>query len=288
MASRPTWKGHLRLSLVSCAVTLSPATTDSRRISFHLLNPRTQNRVKQQYVDAETGTVVDNKSLVKGYEIDGEQHVVIDDDELDKIKLESTHTIDIERFVERAEVDGIYYNKPYFMVPDGKVSEEAYAVIREAMRRQGKVAIARLVLSAREHVVAIEPTGEGMSVTTLRAPNEVQSAKLAFEDIRKAKVTPEMLKLAESIIADKVGPFEPSMFEDRYQAALQEIVEAKTAGRKPALPRTARPSNVVNLMDALRRSVRQSHAKPAAPAKPTATRRAPKAGRSAASRRQAS
>jgi DNA end-binding protein Ku len=283
MPTRPTWKGHLRLSLVSCAVTLSPATSDSRRISFHLLNPRTHNRVKQQYVDAETGAAVDGKALVKGYEVDDGQYVVVGDDELDKIKIESSHTIDIERFVERGAVDRIYYNKPYFMAPEGRVSEEAYAVIREAMRHQDRVAIARLVLSAREHVVAIEPYGEGMSVTTLRAPNEVRSAESAFEEIPRAKVAPEMLKLAESIIADKAGRFDPAMFEDRYQAALQEIVAAKTAGRKPSLPRAARPSNVVNLMDALRRSVHKSSAKPPAPARP-----APKGRRQGTRRRQAS
>ena len=256
------------MSLVACAVTLSPATTEIERINFHMLNPKTQNRLKQQLVDAETGETVDRADVIKGYEFDKDQFVVVDEAELAGIKIESTHTIDIERFVDRSEVDDLYYSKPYFMVPDGKISEEAYAVIREAMRRQGKVAIARLVLSAREHIVAIAPDDGGMSVTTLREPNEVRSAKTAFAGIREIKVDPQMVKLAESIIAEKVGPFEPKMFEDRYQAALRELVDAKQKGRKPTSPRASQPSNVVNLMDALRRSVKGAR-KPATSPKET-------------------
>jgi DNA end-binding protein Ku len=248
------------LSLVSCAVTLSAATTESELVRFHMLNPKTKNRVKQQLVDSETGEAVERSDVIKGYEFDKGQFVVVDDEELSAVKVESTHTIDIERFVDRADVDDAYYNKPYFMVPDGKISEEAYAVIHEAMRHQGKIAIARLVLSAREHVVAIAPDGKGMSLTTLRAPNEVRSAKAAFADVKEAKLDPQMVKLAESIIAQKIGPFEPSRFEDRYQAALRDLVEAKLKGRKPTPSPTQQPSNVVNLMDALRKSIEGARA----------------------------
>ncbi len=264
MAVRATWKGHLRLSLVTCAVNLSPATTEIERISFHMLNPATQNRVKQQLVDAETGDVVDRKDVVKGYEYEKGRYVIVDDDELEKIKIESTHTIDIERFVERENVDRFYYNKPYFMVPEGRIAEEAYAVIREAIKRQERVAIGRLVLSAREHVVAIEPHDTGMSVTTLRSPEEVRSTRTAFQDLKQPRLSDDMVKLAESIIAGKTGPFDPDMFEDRYQAALREVIDAKLKHRKPSLPKTREPGNVVNLMDALRRSVHESTLKPAA------------------------
>jgi DNA end-binding protein Ku len=280
--ARPSWKGHLRLSLVTCAVHLVPATSDSERISFHMLNPKTGNRVKQQLVDAETGDVVERSDVVKGYEYEKGTYVVIEDDELAKIKIESTHTIDVERFVDRAKVDSFYYNRPYFMLPDGRISEEAYAVIREAIKRTGMVGIGRLVLSAREHVVAIEPHDAGMALTTLRAPNEVRRARDAFEDLRDVKLEKEMVELASSIVKGKAGPFDPKMFEDRYQDALRKLVEAKAHGKRPALPKAdAAPRNVVNLMDALRRSVHHSASKPPAQSK---SRRASH-GRSPATKR---
>lgn len=265
--ARPTWKGHLRLSLVACEVNLTPATTESERISFHMLNPETHNRVRQQLIDGETGDVVDRKSVVKGYEYDKGQYVIVEDAELEKVRIESTRTIDIERFVDRSDVDDLYFNKPYFMAPEGKISEEAFAVIREAMARQDKVAIARLVLSAREHVVAIEPKGKGMALTTLRAPNEVRASDDVFADLKDAKVDPDMVKLAQSIIASKAGSFDPSAFEDRYQAALRELVEAKLKGRKLTTPKVAAPSNVVNLMEALRKSVAESADQPSSPSR---------------------
>jgi DNA end-binding protein Ku len=286
--ARPTWKGHLRLSLVSCAVTLSPATTESELVRFHMLNPKTQNRVKQQLIDSETGDVVERKDVVKGYEVDKGQFVIVDEKELKNVQIESTHTIDIERFVDRGAVDDLYYSKPYFMVPDGKVAEEAYAVIREAMRRQDKIAIARVVLSAHEHVVIIEPRDEGMSVMTLRAPNEVRSTKSAFAEMKGVKADAEMIKLAESIIATKVGLFEPSLFEDRYQAALRELVEAKMKGRKLPKPQASKPNNVVNLMDALRRSIKTDGAGERTRGHKAASQSAKKATSLAAKRRKAS
>lgn len=276
--ARPSWKGHLRLSLVTCAVHLTPATTESERVSFNMLNPATQNRVKQQLVDGVTGDVVERSDVVKGYEYEKGSYVVVDDEEIERIKIESTHTIDVERFVDGKDVDTFFYNRPYFMAPEGKISEEAYAVIREAIAQTGKVAIGRLVLSQREQVVAIQPHDKGMSVTTLRAPNEVRSAREAFADIGDVKLEREMVELAKSIIKGKAGPFEPKMFEDRYQEALRELVEAKVAGRAPSLPQTEAPRNVVNLMDALRRSVSGSSAKPPAESKS----KSPKAKRPAA------
>jgi len=289
MPPRPTWKGHLRLSLVTCAVKLTPATSQREHVRFHLLNAATNNRVREQWVDEKTGDVVERKRTVKGYEAARGRYVVVGNDELDKLKIESTHTIDIERFVERSELDPLYLDKPYFMEPDGKLATEAFAVIREAMRHQAKIGIARLVLAQREHVVAIEPYDRGMSVTTLRAPNDVRSAKSVFGAIKPTKVDQEMLKIAESIIATKRGAFEPNLFEDRYQAALRALVEAKIKGHKFTAPRSEPPAKVVDLMQALRKSLAQSGAqgqgRRTRPARGTARRAA---RRQAAGRRKAS
>ena len=256
MAPRANWKGYLKLSLVSCAVSLFPASTESNRVAFHTLNGATGNRLRRQMIDPETGDVIDRDDQVKGYEVAKGHYVTVTDDELNKIALESTHTIDIESFVPRAEIDPLYFDAPYYLAPDDRVAEEAFAVIREAMQSRGVAGIGRVVLYRRERMLMLEPRGRGLFGMVLRYPYEIRTEKPYFEDIPEIKVPPDMLELASHIIATKSAHFKPEQFEDRYENAVIELVRSKEAGRPAALPDAApRPSNVVNLMDALRRSL---------------------------------
>jgi DNA end-binding protein Ku len=255
MAPRPSWKGYLRLSLVSCPVVLYPATTTSERVSFRTLNRDTGNRVRRQYVDEATGETVEPDQQVKGYEIGKREYVLVEEDEIKAIQLESTHTLDIEQFVSRSEVDELYLDTPYYLAPDDRVGQEAFAVIRESMSDSGMVGIARVVLFRRERIVMLEPRDRGMVATTLRYANEVHAADAYFEEIPDQRVPGEMADLAKHIIGRMTGEFTPSRFEDRYEQALVDLIRAKQAGTTPAPQPIARPSNVVNLMDALRRSV---------------------------------
>jgi DNA end-binding protein Ku len=259
MAPRPSWKGYLALSLVSCPVALYPAASTSERVSLHMLNAETGNRLKQQYVDSETGDVVERDDRVKGYEVTKGDYVILTDDELADVKIESSHTIEIERFVPKTEIDPLYFDNNYFLTPDDKVGEEAFAVIREAMRRRAMVGIARVVLFGRERMLMLEPRDKGMVGTTLRYAYEVRGAGAYFDEIPKVELSKELLDLASHIIDTKTGAFEPETFKDRYQDAVVELIKAKQAGRPaPANAPADRPSNVVNLMDALRRSLGQS------------------------------
>lgn len=256
MAPRANWKGYLKLSLVSCAVSLFPASTESNRVAFHTLNGATGNRLRRQMIDPETGDVIDRDEQVKGYEIAKGHYVTVAEEELNAIALESTHTIDIERFVPRDEIDPLYFDAPYYLAPDDRVAEEAFAVIRDAMQSRGVAGIGRVVLYRRERMVMLEPRGRGLFGMVLRYPYEVRSEKPYFEDIPAITVPPDMLDLAGHIIETKSGHFEPDQFEDRYENAVIELVRSKEAGRPAALPvAQPRPSNVVNLMDALRRSL---------------------------------
>jgi DNA end-binding protein Ku len=255
MAPRANWKGYLKLSLVSCAVALFPATTTSGRIRFNIINKQTGNRVRNLVVDSETGDPVDEEDRVKGYKIEGNQYVLLEDEELDQVALESTHTIEIEAFVPVAEVDRIYLDESYYIVPDDKVAQEAFAVIREAMRKEGLVGLARVVLYRRERLLMLEPRGKGLLATALRYNTEVRDDKSYFDDIPQTKVPPDMVQPATHILESKQGHFDPSKFEDRYENALSDLIKAKRAGKAPPEPAAPRPSNVVNLMDALRRSV---------------------------------
>ncbi len=265
MAPRPSWKGYLKLSLVSCPVALYPAASTSEKVSLHMLNGETGNRLKQQYIDSETGDVVERDDRVKGYEVTKGDYVILSDDELADVKIESSHTIDIERFVPKAEVDPLYFDNNYYLTPDDKVGEEAFAVIREAMRRREMVGIARVVLFGRERIVMLEPRSKGMLGTTLRFAYEVRADHAYFDDIPKVELSKELLDLASHIIDTKAGVFEPSAFKDRYQDAVIELIRAKQAGRPaPTSTESERPSNVVNLMDALRRSLGQTEAGDAA------------------------
>jgi DNA end-binding protein Ku len=254
MAPRANWKGYLKLSLVSCAVSLFPATSTSERVRFNIINRETGHRVHNQVVDAETGEEVPQEDRVKGYKVDKDSYVLVEDKELDEVALESTHTIDIESFVPRAEVDEIYLDEAYYLVPSDKVGQEAFTVIREAMQTEGLVGLARVVMYRRERLLMLEPRGKGIVGVMLRYKNEVRAEDDYFEDISNVKVPKDMLDLAVHILASKKTKFDPSKFEDRYDSALKKLIAAKQLGKKPPAAPTPGPSNVINLMDALRRS----------------------------------
>ncbi len=270
MAPRPSWKGYLKLSLVSCPVALYPSASSSEKVSLHMLNGETGNRLKQQYVDSETGDVVERDERVKGYEVSKGDYIIVSDDELADVKIESSHTIDIEKFVPKAEIDRVYFDNNYYLAPDDKVGEEAFAVIREAMTRRDMVGIARVVLFGKERMIMLEPRSQGLLGTTLRYAYEVRESGAYFDDIPKVELTKELLDLASHIIDTKAGKFQPQDFKDRYQDAVVALIRAKQEGRPlPGDAVTERPSNVVNLMDALRRSLGESGGK--SDAKPAST-----------------
>jgi DNA end-binding protein Ku len=254
MAPRPNWKGFLKLSLVSCAVALYPATTTNQRVRFNIINRKTGNRIRNEVVDTETGKPVDQEDRVKGYQFEKGQYVLVEEDELDNVALESTHTIDIEEFVPMSDVDRIYLDEYYYLVPQDEVAQEAFAVIREAMRKEELAGLARVVVYRREHLLLLRPRGKGLLATALRYKNEVRDEKDYFDDIENIKVPADMLKLAIHILDTKKGHFNPDKFEDRYENALQDLIKAKRAGKAPPIVSEPRPSNVINLMDALRRS----------------------------------
>jgi DNA end-binding protein Ku len=283
MAPRAHWKGHLRLSLVSCAVALYSATSLRERVSFHLLNRRTGHRLKQQYIDSETGDLVEKDERIRGYEFAKGEYAPIDDEELDALRIESAHTIDIDRFVERSQIDEIYHDQAYYLAPDDKVSEEAFVVIREAMRARAVAGLGRIVLNGRERVLLLEPRDKGLLGVTLHYSYEVRADTPFFEEIPDFKPPRDMLDLASHIIDTKKGRFDPAIFEDRYEDAVVDLVRAKKAGRP--IPARAAPAggNVINLMDALKRSL-ETGAKPAAKKKALAAGKTSAAPRNAAKR----
>jgi len=256
MAPRAYWKGFLRLSLVSCPIQLFPATTEREKISFNQINKDTGNRVRYRKVDEDTGEEVESANIIKGYQIDKGQYVEISDEELEAIALESKKTIEIDEFVPKSEIDELYNVRPYYIAPDGDVGQEAFVVIRDVIEKMNMVAIGRVVLSTREHVIAMEPRGKGIMGTLLRYPYEVRDENEYFDDIKDVKISKDMMQLAEHIVKTKSGHFKPEAFEDQYEAALREIIEKKSKGIKIEAPRERTPSKVINLMDALRNSVR--------------------------------
>jgi DNA end-binding protein Ku len=267
MAPRANWKGFLRLSLVTCPVALYPATSESEKISFNQLNRQTGHRIKYAKVDADTGEEVANEDIVKGYKIDTDTFVEVTKEELEEVALESTRTIEIDEFVEKSEIDPRYLIRPYYLRPDGKVGHDAFAVIRETIREMNKVAIGRVVLTNREHIIALEPLDKGLMGTLLRYPYEVRSEAEYFDEIEDVKVTKDMLDLAKHIVNQKSGRFEPEKFEDHYETALVDLINQKRAG-KPITPKERpRGENVVDLMDALRKSVGGATADTNAPKK---------------------
>lgn len=278
MAPRPNWKGFLKLSLVSCAVAMYSATSTSQRTRFNIINRKTGNRIRNETVDSETGDPVEQEDRVKGYKLDNDQYLLIDEEDLDNVALESTHTIDIEEFVPMSEVDRIYLDESFYLVPQDDVAQEAFAVIREAMNKEDLAGLARVVVYRRERLLLLRPRGKGLLATALRYTNEVRDEKDYFDDIKDIKVPADMLKLAVHILDTKKGHFDPEKFEDRYETALLDMIKAKQAGKKP--PAVSEPSrgNVINLMDALRRSAKAERSAPAA-------RNAPK-NKAAASRKR--
>lgn len=256
MAPRANWKGFLRLSLVTCPVALYPATSDTEKVSFNQINRKTGHRIKYLKVDAETGDEVTSEDIVKGYKVDTDTYIEVTKDELDDIALDSTHTIEIDEFVPKADIDNRYLIRPYYLVPDGKVGHDAYAVIRETIRSMDKVAIGRVVLTNREHIIALEPLGSGLMGTLLRYPYEVRSETEYFDDIQDVKLTKDMLDLAKHIVEKKSGAFEPELFEDHYETALIDLINKKRSGMPIAAKAAPKSSgNVINLMDALKKSI---------------------------------
>src|SRR5436305_2583295 len=244
MAPRANWKGFLRLSLVTCPVALYPATSDTEKVSFNQINRKTGHRIKYAKVDADTGDEVANEDIVKGYKVDTDTYIEVSKDELEDIALESTHTIEIDEFVPKADIDSRYLIRPYYLVPDGKVGHDAFAVVRETIRSMNKVAIGRVVLTNREHIIALEPLGKGLVGTLLRYPYEVRSEAEYFDEIQDVKVTKDMLDLAKHIVNQKLGRFEPEKFDDHYETALIDLINQKRAG-KPITPKEKpAPTNV--------------------------------------------
>jgi DNA end-binding protein Ku len=286
MAARPTWQGHLRLSLVTCPVALYSATSTAGDVHFHLINPKTDNRIRMVTTDPDTGPV-DRSSLVKGYEVEKNRYIILTDEELDSVKLESTRILDIERFVDTAEIDRLYWNDPFYLVPDGKIAAEAYSVIREAMVQSGRIALGRVVLHTRERLMALEPQDKGIVAWSLRTKGEVRDAEQFFRDIPDVEANAGMVEIASKIIEQQEGPFDPSQFVDRYEEALKALIASKEKGHKPKTIAEPEDTRVTDLMAALRASLQRTGATPAKPAPARAAKSKPP-GRRPASRRKAS
>jgi DNA end-binding protein Ku len=280
MAPRAYWKGYLKLSLVSCPIALYPASSSSERVSFNRINKKTRNRLKQQLIDSETGEVVERDDIGRGYEVGKGEYLIVEDEEMEKVQIESTHSIDIDSFVPKSEIDNRYLDSPYYIAPTDKVGQEAFAVIRDTIRDKGMVALARVVLARREHVVMLEAFDKGLLATTLRYPYEVREADAYFEDVPDLKLPKEMKDLAAHIVDSKAAHFEPKTFEDRYENALVEMLREKQAGRVIQAPKPQESPRVINLMDALRASIGQEgKKKPAAASTKTRERAEPAAAK---------
>ena len=274
MVARPTWQGHLKLSLVSCPVSLFTATTSVNDIRFHLINPDTNNRIRMVPTDPDTGPV-ERSDLVKGYEVRKDEYVLFDDADFDKVKLESTKTISIDRFVDENDIDRLYWDAPHYMVPD-KDGAEAFSVIREAMKKAGKVALGCLVLRGKERQVALEVRDKGIVAYTLRAQDDVRDAGDFFDDIPAVKADKDMIEIAHKIIGQKEADFDPAEFKDRYDDALREMIKAKTKGRKLVAAPEPEDTNVIDLMEALKESLKGPSASKKAPSRKAAPKSAPR------------
>ncbi|CAN5247946.1 Ku protein [soil metagenome] len=262
MASRPSWQGHLKLSLVTCPVSLYTATNSGGDVHFNLINPRTNNRIKMITTDPDTGPI-ERSELVKGYEVTKGEYILLTDEEIKSVKLESTKTIEIERFVPGDDIDRLYWDNPYYLAPEGKMAQEAFGVIRTAMEKSGQIALARVVISTRERILALEPRGKGILAYTIRTDAEVRKPDEIFASISDADPDPDMISIAERIIEQQEGPFDPSLFVDRYEEALKALIAEKQKGHKPAKVAEPDDTNVIDLMSALRASL-GGKAKPAA------------------------
>jgi DNA end-binding protein Ku len=278
MAHRPTWHGHLKLSLVTCPVVLYTATNTGGDVHFHLINPKTNNRVRMVATDPDTGPV-ERSSLVRGFEVAKDEYVLLTDEEIRAVKLESTKTIDIETFVPAGEIDRLYWDEPYFLVPDGEIAQEAFGVIREALKLADKIALARIVLATRERILALEPHGAGIVAYSIRTADEVRNADDMFLSVSHAKPNSEMIAIAGKIIEQREGPFDPSRFDDRYEEALRALIEEKTRGHNSVVAEPPADTNVIDLMSALRSSLQGKPAPTPSRTGKTPTRKSGKAKR---------
>jgi DNA end-binding protein Ku len=256
MAPRAYWKGYLRLSLVSCPIQLFPAVSERDKVRFHQINKNTGNRIRYMKVDADTGDEVASDDIVKGYEVSKGEYIELEPEELDAVEVEGSRMIDIDEFVPKKEIDELYLANPYYIVPDGEVGAQAFAVIREAIKKEGMVALGKVVFTNREHVISLEPRGKGMIGITLRYPYEVRDEKEYFDDIPDETVPKDMLDLATHIVHSKAGHFDPDKFEDKYESALKDIIKRKQHGEKIERPKETEPGKVIDLMEALRRSAK--------------------------------
>ena len=256
VAPRAYWKGYLKLSLVSCPIALFPATSEREKISFHQINKETGHRIRYKKVDADSGDEVDNADIVKGFEIAKHEYIEVEPEELEAVAIESKRVIDIEEFVPRREIDELYMRDPYYIVPDGEVGQQAFAVIREAIHKEGMVALGKVVFTSREHIIALEARGKGMLGMTLRYPYEVRKEEEYFDTIEDEKIPKDMIDLAIHIVETKTGHFKPQQFKDEYEDALKDLLRRKQKGEKIERPKERAPSNVINLMDALRQSLK--------------------------------
>lgn len=254
MAYRPTWQGHLKLSLVTCPVALYTAINSGGDVHFNLINPKTNNRIKMITTDPDTGPI-ERSELVKGYEVSKGEYILLTNEEIASVKLESTKTIEIERFVPGDEIDRLYWDNPYFLAPDGKLAQEAFGVIRTAMEKSGQIALGRVVIGTRERILALEPRDKGILAYTIRTDAEVRKPDEIFGGISDKAADPAMIAIAEKIIEQQEGPFDPSQFVDRYEEALKALIEDKKKGHKPAKVAEPEDTNVVDLMAALRASL---------------------------------
>jgi DNA end-binding protein Ku len=269
VAPRAYWKGYIKLSLVSCPIALFPATSEREKINFHQINKETGNRIRYKKIDSETGDEVDNADIVKGYEVAKGEYIELEPEEIEAVAIESKRVIDIEEFVPRNEIDELYLRDPYYIVPDGEVGQQAFAVIREAIRKEGMVALGKVVFTSREHIIALEARGKGMVGVTLRYPYEVRNEEEYFDTIEDEKIPKDMIDLAVHIVETKAGHFKPQQFTDQYEDALKDLLRRKQKGEKIERPKERAPSNVINLMDALRQSVKAGGERSSAPRRPS-------------------
>lgn len=270
MAPRASWTGYLRLSLVTIPVRLYNAISSTNKVSLNQLHKACNLRLRQQMVCPEHGKV-EKESIAKGYEFEKDRYVVIDETDIEKIKLETTKTIDLIQFVDAKEVDPIYLDTPYYVAPDGPVAEEAFRILREAMRLANKTAIGQVVISNKEHIVAIKPQDRGLVLNTLHYAEEVRSAASYFEEIKTAGIEKAQLALAEQLVNSLTGAFDPSRFKDRYQESLLEVIKNKVAGSEPVITQKAEMGKVINLMDALKQSLAQTVSQKKPPAESVKT-----------------
>jgi DNA end-binding protein Ku len=252
MAPRPNWKGYLKLSLVSCSIALYPATSDRERVSFNQINKNTGNRIRYKKVDAETEEEVEAQDIIKGYQYEKNAYLTVEDEEIEALQVESSHTIEIDKFVPLSQIDARYFDSPYYIVPNDKVGQDAFAVIREAMRDKKMVGLGRVVISKRERPIILEPFGKGLRGMTLRYPYEVRDAEEYFSEIPDVEIPKEMLQLAEHIVETKSGDFDPAEFEDTYEVAVVDMLKQKQAGKvipkKAARAPVREEGNIINLL----------------------------------------